>query len=374
MTREKLMNVEEFERQLDKSGYDAVVATSLWNVYYTSGAYIHTQISIPDRLAMTVLPKEGDAALLVGDIEESLAEEESWIDDVRSYVEFAQSPIAMLVEVLEEKGLADARIGIEKRHLTAIYYEELLDALPGAQIGAADQVFERTRSIKTPGEIERYQEAGRATERAILEAFQEAKVGSTERAVLSAVKDKAALYGATGINFAILGAADYSYHAHPPARERPLEPGDLIRVDFGGSWDGYNSDVARMAVVGEASDAQKEMYRKHWQVQRKAVELMKPGVRASEVYECCREAYADLGVKFSSPHVGHGFGFGGHDLPMLQPYNEAELRPNMLICIEPVVLDKEVGGFQVEDLILITEDGSEILTDYSDTEELFVIE
>ncbi len=374
MTREKLMNVEELQRQLDASEFDVVVATSLWNVYYTSGAYIHTQLSIPDRLAIAVLPKKGDDALLVCNIEESLARDESWIEDVRSYVEYAQTPISLLVDVLKDKGLADGRIGIEKRHLTAMYYEELLESLPKAKIGVADKVLEHARSIKTPGEIERYRQAGLATERAILEAYQEAKPGDTEKAVLGVMKDKVAEFGANDIDFAILAAGDHCYQAHPPARERPLERGDLIRVDFGGLWDGYGSDVARMAVVGEASDAQKEMYRKHWQVQRKAIEFMRPGVRGCDVFECCKKAYADVGVDYPGPHAGHGFGFAGHEIPMLQPYNQEELRPNMLICIEPVVLFEGLGGFQVEDLILITEDGSQILTDYADTEELFVIQ
>lgn len=374
MTREKLMNVEEFQKQLAESGFDVVVATSMWNVFYTAGAYIHTQMSIPDRLALTVLPKAGDDTLLVCNIEESLARDESWIEDVRSYVEFAQSPIALLVDVLEDKGLGDGRIGIEKRHLTAIYYEELTKALPKAKIGAADKVFEHTRSIKTPGEIEKYRQAGLATERAILEAFQEAKVGDTERALLGAMKDKVTLFGASGIDFAILAAGDHSWHGHPPARERPLEPGDLMRVDFGAIWDGYGSDVARMAVVGEPSDEQREMYRKHRQVERKAIEFMRPGVRGCDVYKCCEEAYAESGIHYPGPHAGHGFGLAGHEIPMLQPYNQEEFRPNMLICIEPVIMFKELGGFQVEDLVLITEDGSKILTDYSDTEELFVIQ
>jgi Xaa-Pro dipeptidase len=374
VTREKLMNVEEFQRQLGESGFDVVVATSMWNVFYTSGAYIHTQMSIPDRLAITVLPKTGDDALLVCNIEESLARDESWIKDVRSYVEFAQSPIALLVDVLKDKGLGDGRIGIEKRHLTAIYYEELTKALPKARIGSADKVLEHTRSIKTPGEIERYRDAGVATERAILEAYQGAKIGDTERALLAAIKDNVALYGASDIDFAVLAAGDHCYQAHPAARERPLEPGDLIRVDFGGLWDGYGSDVARMAVVGKASDAQSDMYHKHRQVERKAIEFMRPGVRGSDVYKCCEDAYAEFGIHYPGPHAGHGFGLAGHEIPMLQPYNQEELRPNMLICIEPVVLFEGLGGFQVEDLVLITEEGSKVLTDYFDTTDLFVIQ
>jgi Xaa-Pro aminopeptidase len=96
VSREKLVNVEEFERALDKSGLDAVVASSLPNVFYTSGALIPTQVEIPDRLALTVLPRSGDEVLIVCNLEESLSREETWIEDVRSYVEFAQSPIALL--------------------------------------------------------------------------------------------------------------------------------------------------------------------------------------------------------------------------------------------------------------------------------------
>ena len=90
------MNVQEFQRSLGESGLDAVVAVSQPNVFYTSGAYILTQVSIPDRLAMTVLPASGDDALLVCNIEESLARQESWIDDVRSYVEFAEAPFGII--------------------------------------------------------------------------------------------------------------------------------------------------------------------------------------------------------------------------------------------------------------------------------------
>ena len=373
MAREKLMNVAEFQRTLGESGFDAVVATSQPNVFYTSGAYFITQISIPDRLAMTVLPTSGDDALLVCNIEESLARQESWIEDVRSYVEFAETPMHLLAEVLKEKGLAQGHIGIEGRRLGAAYYQELSQALPKARLGVCDWLFDHVRSIKTEGEIQRFAEAGRATERAIADAFRGAKVGDSERDLLRTIRENAGVYGATDIVFGILGVADQSYEAHPPARERPIERGDLVRVDFGASWDGYGSDVARMAVVGEASSVQADTYKKVREVERGAIEFMRPGVRARDVYDCVVEGYAKFGIEYPGPHCGHGFGFETHETPMLQPYNEEELRLNMLLCIEPVHFDKEVGGYQLEDLVLITETGSEILTNHEDTEELFVI-
>ena len=374
MTRQKLMNVAEFQRALAESAFDAVVAVSQPNVFYTSGALIATQIDIPDRLALAVLPKKGDDALLVCNIEESLAREESWIEDVRSYVEYAQSPISFLADVLDEKGLAAGRIGIEKRHFGLAYYEELVKVLPRARFEACDGLFDGVRGIKTQGEIHRFQQAGLATERATVEAFREAKVGQTERELLRSILDKIARLGSTDVNFAVLAAGDQSWHAHPPVRERELAPGDLIRVDIGASFDGYGSDVARMAVVGEVSKLQAEMYAKHRQVQRAAVAYMRAGVRACDVYEHCIQTYAELGIECPGPHVGHGFGLVLHEAPVLQPYNTQELRANMLICIEPVVMLRGIGGFQLEDLILIKEDGAEILTNYADTEDMFVIQ
>jgi Xaa-Pro dipeptidase len=373
MVREKLMNVAEFQRTLGESGFDAVVAVSQPNVFYTSGAYIMTQITIPDRLAMTVLPRGGHDTMLVCNIEESLARQESWIADVRSYVEFAESPMHALAEILKEKGLAQGHIGIEGRRLGAAYYQELNDALPKARLGICDWLFNHVRSIKTEGEIQRFAEAGRATERAIADAFRQAKVGDTERDLLRAIGENAGLLGASKIVFGILGVGDQSYEAHPPARERPIERGDLVRIDFGASWDGYASDVARMAVVGEPSRVQVETYKKVRDVERGAIQFMKPGVRACDVYNCVVEGYAKVGIKYPGPHCGHGFGFETHETPMLQPYNEEELRPNMLICIEPVHFNQEVGGYQIEDLVLITETGSEILTNREDTQELLVI-
>jgi len=373
MTRERLMNVQEFERSLAESGLDAVVAVSQPNVFYTSGAYILTQVSVPDRLAMTVLPASGEDALLVCNIEEGLARDESWIEDVRSYVEFAEAPMHLLADVLKEKGLAQGRIGIEARRLGTGYYWELSEALPKASIEACDWLFDHVRSLKTEGEIQRLGEAGRATERAILEAFDQAKAGDTERHLLRTIKDNVALYGATDVVFAILGVGDQSYVPHPPARERPIELGELVRVDFGGSWECYGSDVARMAVVGEPTKAQADTYKKVREVERTAIEFMGPGVRACDVFRCVVETYAKFGIEYPGPHCGHGFGLETHEAPMLHPYNEAELQPNMLMCIEPVLFSEELGGYQVEDLVRITEEGSEILTSYGDADELFVI-
>lgn len=153
-----------------------------------------------------------------------------------------------------------------------------------------------------------------------------------------------------------------------------MQEGDLVRVEIGGVFDGYGSDVARTAVVGRATQVQKETYAKHREVQRSAIEQMKPGVRASDIFEYCVQAYRESGIEYAWPHVGHGFGFGGREMPMLQPNDARELRSNMLVCVEPAILDKNLGGYQIKELVLVKDDGAEILTTCSDVEELLVMQ
>jgi Xaa-Pro aminopeptidase len=101
---------------------------------------------------------------------------------------------------------------------------------------------------------------------------------------------------------------------------------------------------------------------------------MRPGVRACDLYDFCRKAFADEGLRFSRPHVGHSFSLGGHDNPMLQPGEEAVLEADMVFYVEPVYIDSGYGGYHLEDLVLVTEGEPEILVDYSSTEQLFTID
>ena len=138
---------------MDAAGLDAVVAVSLENVFYTTGAFIITQRLLPERLAFNVIPRDGDPTVIVCKIEESLVARESPIKDVRSYIEFADNPADILADALLEKGLGGRNIGIEKRYLSAETFERLADRMPGSEFAACDRLFEKLRAIKTPAEI-----------------------------------------------------------------------------------------------------------------------------------------------------------------------------------------------------------------------------
>jgi Xaa-Pro dipeptidase len=346
-----------------REGLDAVIALSPENVYYTSGTLIATQKLIRDRLAFVVLPKDGEPTLIVAIMEESLSRAESWIRDVRSYVEHAETPLAVLARVLEEKGLTRGAVGIELSFLSGAHYLELTRTLPNLDWVACENLFWELRMVKSPQEFEHLARIARVTERAIAKGFATARPYSTERAIAAAMREQSLAEGADDIALCVLASGARGIHAHPTPDDTPVQPGDLIRVDFCGVFDGYYSDLQRMAVVGKPSTHQVDTYARVYEAQRRVIEKMQPGVRACEVFQCAREAYEQNGLLLDEPHIGHGLGLSLHEPPVLEPHNTMELQPGMVLAVEPDFIEKDTACYALEDVVHITNSGAMLLSD-----------
>jgi Xaa-Pro aminopeptidase len=105
-------------------------------------------------------------------------------------------------------------------------------------------------------------------------------------------------------------------------------------VDFGGRFDGYCSDVARPAVGGEPTERHRDLYKALREIQRNSIAQMRPGVRASDVFNYCAKAFEQRDFTFDMPHIGHGLGIGLHEYPLIEPRNVTRLKAGMVINIE----------------------------------------
>lgn len=340
---------------------DVLVAISPENVLYSTGANIITQKMLRDRLEISILPKDGDAVFVVCGIEESLARDESWIEDIRPYVEFKESPIRFLADVLLEKGLDKKKVGIELHYLSNKFYKELTDYLPNTQFYECKNIFDDVRMIKEPQEIEILAKAAKLSRKAVDAAFLTAKIGDTERHLSTEIMTNLMNMGMDW-SFMVLGTGARSMLTHPTPAYIPMKPGDIIRVDFGGILSGYQSDLARTAVIGKPSQVQAETYKKLANIQREVIEGMLIGTRFCDVYNKCKILFEKNNLPFTMPHIGHGLGVDLHEHPIVNPLNESEIQENMIINIEPLVIN---GGFayHIEDLIQITPYGPKILTE-----------
>lgn len=362
---------ERLKELMIQKGMDVLVAISPENVLYSTGAYIMTQRSLRDRLEISIIPKDGDAAFVVCGIEESLARDESWIGDIRPYVEFRQSPIKFLADVLAEKGLDRKNVGIELHYLSSTLHKELIGYLPDTKFYECRDIFDKVRMIKETEEIKLLADAAKATRKAVDAAFLTAKPGDTERHLSTEIMTNLMKQGLDW-SFMVLGTGKRSLLTHPTPAYIPMEPGDIIRVDFGGILSGYQSDLARTAVIGKPSPIQAETYKKLANIQREVIESMKIGVRFCDVYNKCKALFEKNDLPFSMPHIGHGLGVDLHEHPIINPLNEEEIQENMIINVEPLVI---FGGhaYHIEDLIQITPNGPKILTESEMSEDIPVI-
>lgn len=365
--------VDKIERALEENRLDVLVAASPWNVKYCAGTSFFTQRTLPERLAIVVFFRGQEPVFIYCSIEEEHARGESWIRRLRGYTEFAERPINVLADVLREYGASSTRIGIEKRFLVAKNFEELQDALPTADIVAADEVFDRMRAIKSPDEIDLLARAAAWTDEAIRTAWEQASVGETESQIGDRMIAGTRSHGATGVVHLVLATGPNAHKAHAEPGETQLEPGGVLRTDFGVFWGQYVSDLARTAFVHPARPQQIDIYKKLEEAHQTVIASMVPGALAKDVYFLCRDECLRRGLNFDMPHVGHSIGLSVHENPMLQPFDETPLEPGMMLMLEPLVVAND-GLYAVEDLIEITEHGPRIRSRSYDWSEPLIID
>jgi len=144
---------------------------------------------------------------------------------------------------------------------------------------------------------------------------------------------------------------------------REIRRGDVIRFDVGGRYNHYRADIARNAVLGEPSAKVKTFHHAIRAGLLRAIEMVKPGARAADIFEASVETVRREGLPhYKRNHVGHGIGLDGYDAPDFSPGSKEVLEENMVICLETPYYELGFGGLQVEDMVVVTDTGYETLT------------
>jgi len=357
---------------MEKNGLDALIAMSPENVAYSIGCVIPSQFFARRRHAISIIALNKTPTLIVADMEEGHAKRYSYVKDVRSYREFLEDPIDLLVDVLKEKELSEGKIGIELSYIPAIDFEKLRNKLPRVEFVECAELFNEIYAVKNDQQLKILRSVAKAAEKAIQEGFESISVGMTELELARIMINRFYKEGGDAIRLLIVGSGERSSYPNVSPSERVIRKGDLIRVDFLGLKEYFMSDVCRTAVVGKPSEKQKRIWNKLVKTEKKILEIIRPGVKASEVYATYLRTWKEFGfnpVRF----IGHGLGLSTHERPLLSDSDHLALEKGMLLCVEPLLLFPGIEGYHLEDEILITEDGYEIVTNVIDTSELYEI-
>lgn len=372
--RIKYVDLERIRKRVDEGPYEAIIAMAPENVPYFSGFYNMDLRIIPERLHLAVWPKGKEPAFVVMERRAGqLTSRDTFIEDICGYEGEGLDSMRALADVLRDRGVTSGKIGVEARSFPAGHWLDLTRRVPGLELENAYDFLESIRGVKTPAERETLTKINLITQEAIQTAFFAAKPGDTEQAIAARMQYEFLKNGGEIINAPLLASGDRCGIWHGLPTDRKIEKGTLFKTDFGGFLDGYYSDIAREAVMGKASQYQKDMHAKITEIKNRIVDAMKPGVLASDLAHLGRKAYAELGLEFKWMILGHSIGLAIHEAPQIYTYVHEPLEAGMMYMIEVGynVLGEE--SFHVEDLVEVTETGSRYVTDAKAHEQLWEI-
>ena len=354
---------------LAEENMSGMVATAAANHFYFTGFRKLANWATFTRTVFVFIPRDKEPVLYVQNFGGPEAVSRSAVQDVRTFDEIMGAPIDGVVEIMKELGMDTGKVGwelgYEQRLDMAVQdYLTVKERLPNAEFVDASELIWKMRMIKMPFEIECMRKANDIAGRSFDRIFDEICEGMTEKEVQRQLVGIMAEEGAElpGFIIVISGVGNYERISARPTDKR-LNRGDLVWIDAGVNYLGYWTDYCRAGVVGGATSEQRRLQAIIHEVTLKGVQSIAPGVPVAEVYNVCgREMLAHgLPWSFECGRAGHGVGLQLTEPPSIATCDQTLLQPGMVITCEPGYVC-DLGCFDIEENILVTEDGYEMLS------------
>jgi Xaa-Pro aminopeptidase len=258
--------------------------------------------------------------------------------------------------------LLPPRVVFEADAMTYANYDQLRRG--GLELEPRRGLVESLRSVKEPEELDLIRRATEVTNKAYELLVEEQFSGRTEKELAWRMEELLHDCGADGIAFPVdIAAGPTAASPHAVPGERVVQEGDLVLVDAGAIVDGYCSDCTRTYAVGDVSDSLHEVYELVREAQQAGLDAVRPGVSGRDADAAARAVIADAGYGENFGHgLGHGLGLLVHEAPALRPESDEVLAAGHVVTVEPGIYLSGVAGVRIEDLVVVTDDGAEMLT------------
>lgn len=270
--------------------------------------------------------------------------------------------VSGIAEAADVRGVEAIRF--EAPSLSVDEYLKLQEKLPGVALKPLTAEHLLLRAVKTAEEVARMREAARIAAEALGAVREMIRPGVREREIASELEYRMRLAGAEGAAFETIVAAGVNAalpHAAPGSRE--IAVGDCVTVDCGAVAAGYCSDETCTYIVGQASNRQREVYGLVREAHDRAIRAIRAGMSCGAIDRVAREFLAEAGLGACFSHgTGHGVGLDVHEAPRLAAGREEILEAGMVVTIEPGVYLPGLWGIRIEDMVLVTKEGCEVLT------------
>lgn len=346
---------------MKEKGIKATILSPSANMFYLTGFNTFPG----ERLLISILMDTGNCIFIVPKLYESEVKEKGTFDEIYSFDD-TQNPIELIKELAQRFSLNDCKIAIEETMWFASF-DKVFSTLKNIEYLHAAEILGELRQCKSAIEADKMRAASQAADQALTNILPKIKPGLTETAVRDMLEEEMRSLGAVGPSFqTIIGSGHHSALPHHSTGERMLQEGDAVVIDFGCLLKDYCSDTTRTIVIGQASDKFKKLYEILKHAQQKAIDAVRPGVKACEVDSAARKHITDNGYgEYFFHRTGHGIGLEVHEMPYITESSQVVLKPGMVFSIEPGIYIEGEFGMRIEDLVMVTEDGVEVLNKFS---------
>ena len=349
-----MSKIEKITKQLQHEQADAAWITTPLNVFYFTGYRSEPH----ERLFALLITANGDQTLYCPKMEVEEVKNSPFKGKIIGYLD-TENPF-------EIDPSSFNKLLIESEHLTVKRQRELTQNFGVQHYGDIDQTIKELRNIKNESEIENIREAAKLADKCIEIGTEFLKVGVTEREVVNHIENEIKKFGVSEMSFdTMVLFGDHAASPHGTPGERKLVKDEYVLFDLGVIYNHYCSDMTRTVKFGTPSEEAQTIYNIVLEAETNAIEAIRAGVPLQDIDKIARDIISDAGYGDYFPHrLGHGLGLEEHEYQDVSSTNSNLLEAGMVITIEPGIYVPNVAGVRIEDDILVTENGYEILTNY----------
>ncbi|MDW0110353.1 M24 family metallopeptidase [Sporosarcina aquimarina] len=356
-----MKKLETIQQYLTDHQTDAAFVTTPDNIFYLSGFSSDPH----ERLLGVMIFKDAEPFIVCPLMEVPDVKAAGWKFETVGYEDTDDA--WEFVKTATDRKLSDLKsLAIEKSHLTVERLEKIEELFSNAGISRLDEQLNAMRNIKDENELTLLREAAALADYAIEVACENIAEGVSELELQTAIELALKKRGVQKMSFdttVLSGTKTASPHGTPG--DRKIQKGDFVLMDLGVVHKGYCSDITRTVSFGDPSAEQLSIYEAVRFANQAAIDLVKPGVRASELDYAAREVITKAGYgEYFTHRLGHGLGISVHEFPSIHGANDFQLEEGMVFTIEPGIYNSEITGVRIEDDVVVTKDGVEVMTKF----------
>ena len=344
------------------SNLDAVILNPGPTLTYLTGLHFH----LMERPVVLLYAKDQVPAIVLPELEMQKVASLSYQLHPFAYPEDPSAWEGVFRKAVQSLGLEGKRIGVEPRQLRLLEFRYVKAAAPEADYPDASDVLAGLRLRKDQSEVDAMRRAVMIAQEALESTIPTMKIGITEKAIAGELMIQLLRHGSDPeLPFApIVSSGPNAANPHASPGERKLQAGDLLVVDWGAAYNGYISDLTRTFAVGDVNEEYRKIHKIVQEANAAGRAAAQPGVPCASVDRAARAVIEQAGYgEYFTHRTGHGVGMEGHEEPYMRADNMQVLEPGMAFTVEPGIYLPKRNGVRIEDNVVITESGADVLSD-----------